>query len=374
MSINFKTAAGILALFVVFSIGAIGYWVLPALSAIGLESGYQVDPEPEPRLLAPVWSPDGAYIVFWLDEVIYTVDVDGSRLQRFKEGRHPSFSPDGSRIAYSVYHKDNWNITAAKPDGSDQLKLTNNKWWSRFPVWSSDGTIIFFESNDYPYTIKGIYAMPEDGSGSRSTVVEYSDLADAIVLDSDLPPVLSPSGNHLAFVVEVMDVGRVMYVVKVDGSGLMRLEYETSRPTWSPDGRRLAFAKREPGDRNYRLRTADGLYTIGRDGSKLKQIVSFPSRQVVSTDSISWSPDGSEILFGTMAIALDRSSTRALPGPGYHSSWSPDGRRIAVFNHRRRESAVVLYTVARDGSDPRILVEFNEEAHLAGGESRPLPE
>ena len=150
-----------------------------------------------------------------------------------------------------------------------------------------------------------------------------------------------------------------MYVVGVDGSGLMRLE-DGMGPgllAWSPDGRRIAFPKRVFLGGDYPFGTAAGIYTIGLDGSEPHEIISFPTRRLSVTNSISWSPDGSEILFGSYAIEADGSATLRHLGPGNHASWSPDGSRIAIYTGS--DSAVVLYTVARDGSDVRDLVRVD---------------
>ena len=150
-----------------------------------------------------------------------------------------------------------------------------------------------------------------------------------------------------------------MYVVGVDGPGLMRLE-DGMGPgllAWSPDGRRIAFPKRVFLGGDYPFGTASGIYTIGLDGSEPHEIISFPTLRLSVTDSISWSPDGSEILFGSHVIEADGSATLRHLGPGNHASWSPDGSRIAIYTGS--DSAVVLYTVARDGSDVRDLVRVD---------------
>ena len=370
MNINFKTLVGTLVIFGLATIGGLIYIGMQVCAPLYIESGYPDPPIPKPRLMAPIWSPDGSYIVFWNDEVVYTVTSEGTSLQRIEEGSHPSISPDGTRVAYSTYNKSRWDIVTANPDGSDRRRLTDDKRWNLYPVWSPDSSRIFFESRgDGSY---GIYVIPADGSDSRRLVVEYGTLAPNVANDSDLPPALSPDGNHVAVIVEVTRGGRAMHLVDVDGSGLMRLEHDVSLPAWSPDGRRLAFAKREPWDKDYPRGFAAGVYTIDLNSSEPKEIIAFPKRSFVWTESISWSPDGSEILFGATVVAADGSATRELPGPGYHAAWSPDGSRIAIY--ARDDPAVVLYTVARDGSDARILVENDKDGRLVAGEGRPLPQ
>ena len=212
--------------------------------------------------------------------------------------------------------------------------------------------------------------MAVDGSDSRSVLnpvdVERSSLSG--------PPVLSPDGNYTAFLAEVYEQGRyvrVLYVVGADGAGLTRLEDETGPPAWSPDSRRIAFAKSKAWDDDSPSDTAAGIYTIDLDGSVPQEIIEFPREHFGWTDSISWSPDGSEILFGSYVIEADGApQTLRHLGPGNHASWSPDGSKIVVYTGS--DSTAVLYTVARDGSDGRILVEQAEDGSLIAAKGRPL--
>ena len=52
------------------------------------------------------------------------------------------------------------------------------------------------------------------------------------------------------------------------------------------------------------------------------------------------------------------------------TSWSKDGSRIAILT----DYYAVPYTVARDGTDSRVLVEKDEDDNLVAAEGRPLSE
>ena len=142
------------------------------------------------------------------------------------------------------------------------------------------------------------------------------------------------------------------------------------------------------------------LYTFAADGSdpvRVVGIVDGVSGSVSESNhrggeswpfwvgSVSWSPDGSEILVGLAIVKLDGSEPpRLVPilGPlgswtenlhRLRTSWSPDGSKIAVRAAPRdgqwgdqRGNIPVLYTVDRDGTNPRVLV-----MDLIG-ESRPI--
>ena len=385
-SIAFRVPVRALAWLGVFSILVHLIVLASVCSAMGLERGYgeaekvQFEREKASEPRAPQWFPDGDRIAFSHAGGVYVIDSAGSRLKLVDGGGDeldlayaPSVSPNGSQIAYSAYKKRStflfwkkakgWEIVTAKPDGGGKRRLTENDRIDINPVWSPDGTSIVFGSGPW-----GISVMAADGSDSRSLVnppVEWFFVSG--------PPVLSPEGSHIAFVVEKKEDRQVMYMVGVDGSGLKWLEdgMDPDLLAWSPDSRRIAFAKRVFLGGDYPFGTAAGIYTIGLDGSEPREIISFPTLRLSVTNSISWSPDGSQILFGSYVIEADGSATLRHLGPGNHASWSPDGSRIAIYTSS--DSAVVLYTVARDGSESRILAEQAEDGSLIAAKGRPLP-
>ena len=336
----------------------------------------------------PQWFPDGNRIAFGHRGSVYVVDSLGLNLQ-WVHGRdkgsagddinnlayRPTVSPDGSRVAYAAYKNsgwflwstEGWEILTASPDGSNRRMLTNDETMNIYPVWSPNGSDIYFVSRPrVTSALLGVFVVTSDGSEAR---IVYPQETPALVVSG--APVLSPDGNRIAFLLEGIRNSTEIHVVETDGSGLTKLvEEETSEPDWILNGSRIGFATRETWDNMYPSGTAAGVYTIGIDGSNLQEVVSFPSREVAWTNSISWSPDGSAILFGPHVIEADGSEVRRLPGPGTHASWSPDSSRIAIY--AGDDSNIVLYTLATDGSAGRILVEKAADGSLAAANGRPL--
>ena len=129
------------------------------------------------------------------------------------------------------------------------------------------------------------------------------------------------------------------------------LETIPPRPSWSPDGQRIAFVVDDGTDR--------GLFIAQADGTDRRKVASDPGIREVA-----WSPDGSEILIvsdrpnlvfvspeGASWRHLDLSSVLGKEvAPGWRAVWSPDGSRIALYERS-------LVTMSRDGADPRILFE-----------------
>ena len=361
----------------------------------------------------PQWTPDGGRIVFTHRGGIYVVDSNGSGLRRIhgwdnENDRYdsPNISPDGSKIAYLKYHQDwfwedyHWEIATSALDGSDERTLTNLDGAVGSPSWSPDGHRIAFVSRG------AISTMAADGSDLRS-IASLSDEPSSSqdfrgAYDLGLPLAWSPDGRWSAFVggryhFETFGERRVaMYTIEVDGSDLKKVAEEAGAPAWSPDSTRLAFAKHawdEEGKVSYaelNVSYAEQLYTIGPDGSDPREIMPLPDR--LHWDRIvSWSSDGAEILGGPYVASVDGSVLRVLPAPDLfksvdwapipdhysQTSWSPDGSRIAIQTTYDATNGSIyryeLYTVARDGSDSRVLV-VNDHQHgiLLRGGGRPL--
>jgi len=119
------------------------------------------------------------------------------------------------------------------------------------------------------------------------------------------------------------------------------------RPSWSPDGKQIAFQTSENNDYH--------VYTMAADGSDRRQITPNGTDDRHAT----WSPDGTMLAVDTgtelkreIALVDLHSGTRSvvtnLGGFASFPSWSPDGSRLSFFNYTN--GTLDLWTVNKDGT------------------------
>jgi TolB protein len=136
-----------------------------------------------------------------------------------------------------------------------------------------------------------------------------------------------------------------------DARNLTRSPQSKERyPSWSPDGKRVAFNSDRDGTHN--------LYVIDADGSNLRQLTH--EKRGVEAGMQSWTADGKWIYFGLFGkgpprmcrIALDGTGFREV-GNGIDPAVSPDGKRIAYAEARKDGHHLRVMDV--DGSNNRML-------------------
>jgi TolB protein len=156
------------------------------------------------------WSPDGKFLVYTGlrngDYDIYRIPVEGGDEIRLTTAPGlddgPEYTPDGRYIYFNSVRSGHMQIWRMKPDGSDQEQLTDDEYNNWFPHISPDGKWVAFLT----YLVNE--AEPSDHPPARRVYLRM------MPLDGGTPKVLA-----------------YLY----GGQGTMNV------PSWSPDGKRMAF-------------------------------------------------------------------------------------------------------------------------------------
>ena len=200
--------------------------------------------------LTPRFSPNMQKIVYFSykngDPKVYLMNILSGETElvgRF-DGMSfaPRFSPDGTKLVMSLANRGNSDIYSYDLRTREQRRLTNHPAIDTSPSYSPDGKKIVFNSDRSGN--QQLYVMNRDGSGVKRISFGEGTYA---------TPVWSPRGDYIAFTKikgGVFHIG----VMRPDGSGerLIANGFMVEAPTWSPNGRVLAFFKQIPWDSNGR--------------------------------------------------------------------------------------------------------------------------
>jgi TolB protein len=250
-------------------------------------------------------------IAFDNHEEVWTINADGTDLTRLTHSPafefDPSWSADGTQIAYRSDRGDESEIWVMNADGTGQRRLTAGL----SPAWSPDGSSIAYASpgHDPNPPLSGISIMSADGSGQHRVPNT----------DGGEYPSWSPDGKRIAFNSNLTG-DHVMYIVDVDGSNLVDLSSvgEGWQVDWSPDGRSILFTSHRDHPDNY-----TDVYVMRPDGSALRRL----THSIGQTPA--WSPDGKHIVFSAPALFVmraDGTGIEKLPVDGLGETTLPDWR------------------------------------------------
>ena len=288
---------------------------LALLLAVAAGCGSSDSTPPSSELLT-VSSRDGDYAIFGMN-------ADGRDQHRLTEEHgdpstpaglefqiEPSWSPDGTMIAFASSREGSSDIYVMKADGTGTRRLTSSAENDQHPAWSSDGEQIVF---DRSVEDGRLFVMDADGGGQRRLTDETAEERD---------PAWSPDGSTIAYSRRAPGTAvREIWLVDADGSDprqLTKLGAVATGPAWAPDGATVAFAAKSGGTRY-------GIYTVALDGGSPKRVVSAPD----DAFEPAYAPDGERLAYfsgGAIFVHDTTGEDTALTDPDDNDSspaWNP---------------------------------------------------
>ncbi len=150
----------------------------------------------------------------------------------------PRLSPDGTRVAVNVWGFEQADIWVCDIARGTLTRLTFDESAEGFPLWTPDGARITFSSNRSGRD--NIYWIPADGSGAAEPLS---------ALGNSTPASWSPDGQVLAIVEYTEASGSDIWMLPLEGEPYPFIEspFEEMWPTFSPDGRWLAYGSDQSG-------------------------------------------------------------------------------------------------------------------------------
>jgi dipeptidyl aminopeptidase/acylaminoacyl peptidase len=317
-------------------------------------------------------------------------------IYRFRTVSDPQISPDGAWVAYSVSaidsakNKSDTDVWMTSWDGTQTIRLTSTPESESSPRWSPDGRWLAFASGRQEGKGGQVWLLDRRGGEAQRITTIKGGVDDFV---------WSPDSKRLALVldVETDSVARRdtaehktpkpivinRYNFKQDITGYLgskrthlalfdvdsrRVDTLTSTladddaPSWSPDGRRIAFVREAPPEPGHE--SDNDIYVIeARPGATAKQLTDFAGPD---GGRPSWSPDGKWIAFvrgdEPRFSAYHLNKLAVVPSDG-----SAPARVVTVALDRpvsgvrfTTDGKAVLATIADDLADPLVRIAVSD--------------
>lgn len=270
----------------------------------------------------------------------------------------------GGWIGFHTDRDGNYEVYVIDSKGQSVKNVTSDAGSYDWNVdFFPDGKRIAFVSNRATKDFQQVYVANIDfAAGKLSNIVQLtSDGANGHLA-------VSPDGSRIAFTstrdapVDVDTHNGELYVMDADGKNQTRLTNDPAKdgvPTWSSDGKRIAFMSNRKGNMD--------IWIIDLETKKLTQLTKEKSDEFEPA----WSPDGKKIAFASdkdgvfdqniYTVDVETGArTQLTKGQSinWYPQWSPDGKWLTFMTSRHGNWEV--YSMRADGTD-----QFRLTAHPA---------
>lgn len=306
----------------------------PTISDDGKRVAYVVSPQMPQRAYLEIRNMD--------DGAVYRITTEG-------DSRSPSWSQDGTRIAFMAYEGEQCTIRVSRhPFEVTSIIAGCND--SVYPdlAWSPAGEIFAYSARE---SSKGANAIRIVTAANELTLTSPPD-----TVWGDFDPAFSPAGERLTFTRAVTEMRHDLYLINSDGSEPERLTYSENAilgSTWLPDGNTILFATNNGG--RYLLKQIDiGSGAITPVAVAVSDIIEPNVNR--SGDIVATSRN-----FDTTILAIHPESGRTMQVPFNSTHWdlspslSADGK-TSLFVSDRSGSFQVWSSKGRDPA--RQLTDF----------------
>jgi TolB protein len=250
---------------------------------------------------------------------IYLADVLGRHVRQITRHNHlcvsPRFTPDGLQLAYSSYHRGNQDLYITELDQNSRTRtLSRRRGMNLAPAFTPDGraAVVTLSRGGNP----DLYLIDMEGKILKQLTRKAG---------INVSPSFSPDGRAICFVSDRSGSPQV-YIMRLDTLQVQRLTLkgkENVEPSWSPRGDKIAYTSLADNGEYH-------LFTVSVNGGSAAQITSGPD----SYESPTWSPDGKQIAFvlkknGRMQLCIvfangeGMRSLFTLDGNQSYPRWSP---------------------------------------------------
>jgi Tol biopolymer transport system component len=290
-----------------------------------------------------------------------TTVLDYSTIRGWIVFEYAGKAPDGTTPAGVEYPHSLWLIHA---DGSGLHELAPGIPASgkiSFDI-SPDGRNVLFSAYDAPVQA---WEVGIDGGDPRLVSTDCNGIPAECM---DAAPTYSPDGKRIAFL-RATETSSVLAIRDLASGAVTVIESTRSsssdvwldEPSWSPDGRQIAYSRvvRDPAQDKV---TDSTIFIVNADGNGLHELALPDGTPWGDPD---WSPDGTRIVFGSYPIRVfssggaevydirpDGTDLQQLTNLGVGSgapSWTPDGAHIFYWGYQ------TFYLMDPDGGNAQAI-------------------